>query len=319
MKIMKVKFWGVRGSIPTPLTFSNYKSSLLKILEIAASKDISSHEKRLSFINELSLEKTNLIGGNTTCIQIEYENSMLIFDMGSGIRELGYSLEKKITNKEITELHIFLTHTHYDHISGFPFFLPAYNKDVTINFYSVHKNLLSSLEAHQDFRFFPVSLGNMASNKIFHQLIPDEIIEVNNFQITNKELHHPGKSFAYRIEAGNKSVVLATDAEYINMSIEQIKSYLKFYNQTDLLIFDAQYSFDEEIQKIDWGHSSALYGLDISINAEVKKLALFHHAPDRSDDQICELLNTALIYKKSNYPDSTLEVFLARESAIIEI
>ncbi|MCK9211940.1 MAG: MBL fold metallo-hydrolase [Ignavibacteriaceae bacterium] len=316
---MQVRFWGVRGSVPAPLNGKQIRKKMLRVLEFAAEKDISTPQNREEVLDSLSKEECLVIGGNTTCVEVKTNDAHIILDMGSGIRELGYEIMSLNKNNKPMQFHIFLSHTHWDHIQGFPFFLPAYLPNYHLTIHSPHSELQKRLEYQQDFRFFPVSTDYMLAKKEFVQLERDEEIKINNTVVKHIELHHPGKSFAYRIESEGKSFVFATDGEYNNLSFEKINTYIDFYNQADLLAFDAQYSFDEEIEKIDWGHSSALFGVDISIKAGVKKLAITHHGPERNDDAIRKLCANAVIYKKKNYKEQELEVFLAREGLTITL
>lgn len=310
---MKIRFWGVRGSLPTPPTSYQLRHKLLKVLELASKEDISTQKKRELFLSKLDPWHTQLVGGNSTCVEVRANGTIIIFDMGTGIRELGEFLCKR-QGLQKSELHIFIGHTHWDHIQGFPFFQPAYKTGTILNFYTPHPQLKERLEIQQDFRFFPVSFDFMPAEKKFTQLAVDSEIEINKIKIKNIELHHPGKSYGYRVEHDGKVFVFASDAEYTNLPPERIEKYINFYKHADMLFFDAQYSFAEEIQKVDWGHSSALVGIDLAVKAECKSIALTHHAPENDDYAIQKLVNTAIEYKDKNYPAANLEVITAREN-----
>ncbi|HRI45607.1 MAG: MBL fold metallo-hydrolase [Ignavibacteriaceae bacterium] len=316
---MKVRFWGVRGSIPTPPTSEQIRQKVLRMLEKAAVRDISSQAKREAFINEFEDWEVGLIGGNTSCVEISTKDTLLIFDMGSGMKRLGDYLIKKHSSEGKIKAHIFINHTHWDHMQGFPFFVPAYGPNSELHFYAVHENIEKRINDQQDFRFFPVGLDIMLSKKYFHQIEHKSNVQIDDFTITNLELHHPGKSYAYKVTHNGKSAIYATDAEYNNLSKERMLGYIDFYQNADLLIFDAQYSFIEEIQKVDWGHSSALVGVDIAIKANVKRLGLFHHAPENDDFEIHKLLSIAQEYRKNNYPGNQLEIFIASEGLEIHL
>lgn len=316
---MQVRFWGVRGSIPAPLNGKQIHKKMLRVLEFAADKDISTPQNREEVLDSLGKEECFVIGGNTTCVEVKTKDAHIILDMGSGIRELGYEIMDLNKDNNPMQFHIFLSHTHWDHIQGFPFFLPVYLPNYHLIIYSPHSELQKRLDYQQDFRFFPVSTDYMAAKKEFVQLEKDDEIKINTTVVKHIELHHPGKSFAYRIESEGKSFVFATDGEYNNLSFEKISSYIDFYKDADLLVFDAQYSFDEEIEKIDWGHSSALFGVDLSIKSGVKKLAITHHGPERNDDAIRKLCANAVLYKKKNYKEHELEIILAREGFTVTL
>lgn len=316
---MKIRFWGVRGSIPTPPTSKQIREKILKVLEKAACSDITSSITREQFLNNLEDWEVGLIGGNTSCVEVSVDDTIIVCDMGSGLKGLGDDLVQRFTSEGEMTVHILIGHTHWDHIQGFPFFLPAYMPKTKIHFYSPFNNIEDRIRAQQDFQFFPVGFDEMESQKYFHQIEAGGEFTLNDIKISNIELHHPGKSYAYKIAHNNKTAVYATDAEYNNLPIARIFQYIDFYKDADLLIFDAQYSFIEEIQKTDWGHSSALVGVDLAIKAAVKRLGLFHHAPENDDFEIQKLLSIAKDYKNSSYPESELEIFVAAEGLEIEL
>lgn len=315
---MVVRFWGVRGSIPSPPKSSELQEKILRILEFSQGADLSTSEKRKKFLDSIEEQYTTFLGGNTPCVELQSGSTRLIFDMGSGLRDLGREIMHTMGGRDI-ELHMFVGHTHWDHIQGFPFFIPAYSPKTTINFYHRHPDLKGRLEGQQQFQYFPVSLDIMLSKRIYNELTEGQILKINDLTVRNIELNHPGKAFGYRVEKDGKSFVYASDSEYSNLPSERIKKYIEFYQGTDVLIFDAPYSFSEEIEKINWGHSSAIIGTDLAVEAKVKKLVLFHHAPENDDEEVYRLLNTALTYKSRNYPDSELSIVLAREGSDINI
>lgn len=316
---MKVKFWGVRGSLPRPLPPWEYRDKLHEILKLANGVDVSTKRKREKFLKSLPDTIGKFFGGNTPCVEAIVNGERIIFDLGSGARELGKEILDAHTKGEPEAIRIFLSHTHWDHIMGFPFFLPAFSSDFTLHFYSPHGSVKERLEYQQEKRFFPVSLDAMKAKKKFPAVKPGGRVNLGEVTVANKELHHPGKSFAYRVFHKGKSFIYASDAEYNKLNYQQIEEYVTFFQDADLLIFDAMYSFHQELVKVDWGHSSAPVGIDIAVKAQVKKLALFHHDPDNTDKEICELLDIAMRYKNETYPDSPLEIFLAVEGAEVKL
>lgn len=316
---MLVRFWGVRGSIPTPPDVLLIKEQMLSLLEYASGKDISDEYKRQILLQEYINETPLMIGGNTSCVELRSDDKIVIFDMGTGIRNLGRSLMSQTPEDGGSEYHIFLSHSHWDHIQGFPFFSPAYLPQTKINFYSVHPDLKKRLELQQDQLFFPVKLENMPSQMEFIQMEENCHIELGNLFIENRELYHPGKSYAYSVRNGNKKMVFATDSEYKDTTPEAAEKYIEFFRNADLLIFDAQYTFSEGIRKEDWGHSTSVAGIDLAVEAGVKRLALFHHEPENSDAKLRSMLTQAHRYKRINYPDAGLEIFLSHEGLEIEI
>jgi anti-anti-sigma factor len=163
----------------------------------------------------------------------------------------------------------------------------------------------------------PVSFDRIADTLRFHQLAEGEQIQIAEATITNIELNHPGKAYAYRVEADDALVVLATDGEYTNLDHASTKKYRKFFSNVDALIFDAMFSVRESFIKEDWGHSSALIGADFAKDANVKSLFLFHHDPTTTDAEIMKVLHETKEYLGPNrqYP----EVFAAQEGVEIEV
>lgn len=314
---MKVKLWGVRGSIPTPPLSSHYLKKLKEVLALANGKDLSTPDKIDNFVFDLEPRLNSFVGGNTSTTEIQYKDKLFIIDLGSGLRELGNTLMKP--DNKIFEIHIFISHTHWDHMYGFPFFKPAYDPRFTLHFYSPHGDLLNKLHYQQDFRFFPVSVDYMQSKKIFHEYNPESTLNFDGVEVSNIELYHPGKSYGYKFKTAENIFIFASDSEYNNFSSMQYYKYIEFYKNADVLIFDAQYSFDQELQRIDWGHSSALVGVDLAIKSNVKTLALYHHDPDNDDDIIYHLYENALIYKERNYPESKLNLILAKEGMVFDL
>lgn len=316
---MEVVFWGVRGSIPSPPTSADLRKKIAKVLELAAAKDISTPESREVFLNTLSPREIGFLGGNTPCVELRVNNKIIVFDMGTGLREFGEHLIKSGRLQDNPEIHIFIGHTHWDHIQGFPFFVPAYRPNTTIHFYFSHPHVKERLEFQQDYRFFPVSLEFMASKKHYHLIDANKPLQLGDISIKTIELNHPGKAFAYRIEHEGKSFIYASDGEYNNLPNSRINNYINFYKDADFLVYDAPYSFTEEMEKINWGHSSAMVGIDISVKAGVKTIALFHHAPENDDDAVFNLLEAAINYRKQNYQESDLEIVLAREQKMYTV
>ncbi|MCU7491668.1 MAG: MBL fold metallo-hydrolase [Ignavibacteria bacterium] len=315
---MFVRFWGVRGSIPTPPDNLQIKEQMLALLEYASVKDISDSYNREQVLQDFLGEKPPLVGGNTSCVELRTDGKIIIFDMGTGLRKLGHHLLNELP-REGSEYHIFLSHSHWDHIQGFPFFAPAYLPGNKIFFYSVHPDLKKRLERQQDFQFFPVRLENMQARMEFIQMQENCHIELGSLVIENRELYHPGKSFAYSVKKGNKKFVFATDSEYKDTTPSAAQKYISFFKDADFLVFDAQYTFSEGILKEDWGHSTSVAGIDLAVESGVKRIALFHHEPDYNDTKLYSMLTQAQRYRRINYPDSALEIILAYEGLELEV
>lgn len=312
---MKLKFWGVRGSIPAPKLSQSVQDKLQKALKQAGEShtDLTDVAAVSQFIKNLPLDVQNTIGGNTTCVSVETDEHFIIFDAGSGIRELGQYLMSREFGKGRGHAHIFFTHAHWDHIQGFPFFVPAFIAGNQFDIYHIHPYLPDVLKVQMDSRMFPAPFSALASTIRFHNLQEDETFTLGNLNIDNILLTHPGKAYSYRIKFGNDIIVLATDGEYKNLNQASLARYIEFYREADVLIFDAQFSVREALIKEDWGHSSALVGADIARAAKVKRLVLFHHDPSSSDSEIVSVLQQTREYLHHHHRRSLVMVDIARE------
>ncbi|MCK4979463.1 MAG: MBL fold metallo-hydrolase [Candidatus Delongbacteria bacterium] len=312
---MKVKFWGVRGSIPAPFSPDYYKSKVKEILLLALKKDLSNDEKINDFINELPIRLRTTYGGNTSCVTITTEEISIILDAGTGLRLLGKEIEEgKFINPTNDEYYLFLSHLHWDHINGLPFFAPLHSGNKKINFYSVHKNYQQILSDQQNAHFFPVSLESRPAEKEFHLLQEEKEILVGDLKIVPKKLDHPNDSYAFKVTDKNGFIVIyATDGEYRVGS--DINSLVEFYKDADILIFDSQYSSDELIEKTGFGHSSSEIGIDIAVRSNVKKIIFFHHNHDHNDKMIEDNLYRSIKYLEKNHPNNKLKIATANENS----
>ncbi|CAI2717937.1 Putative Metal-dependent hydrolase [Nitrospina watsonii] len=314
-----VTFRGVRGSLPSPLLSHDIEAKIAKVLEMAKPEDLKDESARQKFIESLPEPVRGCYGGNSACVQLEVGGKNLVFDCGTGLRMLGLDLMEGEFAKGQGEIHIFLSHTHWDHIMGLPFFLPLFTKGNRIIFYGAHTDIKERLMRQQDPRYFPVSFNSFTADVEVRTIDDQKSVvfgdESDPITVTWKEMDHPGKSFSYRVEYRGRSVVYATDAEYKKLSPEDLKPTIDFFKDADLLIFDSQYTFIEGVEKEDWGHSSTFIGVDIALEAGVRNLAFFHHEPTYSDFKLLNVLEQTRKYLTAIGGDSKLHCFLARESA----
>ena len=316
---MKLKFWGVRGSINSPLSPDQYRNKLKSILRLSAGKDLDDDGSIERFIGELHLSLGTTYGGNTSCVTINDEDSLLIFDAGTGIRNLGNDLlSGKFFNSSIKEYDLFFSHLHLDHINGLPFFAPVHIKDVKLNFYSHHKDFEKLLSLQQNFSFFPVSLESRPCSKKFTEIGESDAVSVGNFSVFSKALNHPNGSYSYKVvDRSDKKIVYATDGEYTARTI--VSGFYDFFSGADILIFDSQYNFNELAQRYNFGHSTAEIGVDAAVNSGVRKLVLFHHNHENDDEKISALYFSAVKYKEAKYSSSGLEIVIANEGMEITL
>jgi len=289
-----VTFWGTRGSIATPG------------------------------------RSTEKFGGNTSCVSFKLNNDYFIFDAGTGIRGLGVEIMGTLSDsKEEQTLNLFLSHTHWDHIQGLPFFQPAYHPAFKMKIFGSAKKdgmLESVLDGQMDSSYFPVPMSAFGSEIEVNEIKNDFPIDIGNSQITYQELDHPGGSLSFKLNTPNKTIIYATDHE-LNFHFDDNgeilnnsklgQEYLDFIQSADLLIADGQYTDEEYKTKVGWGHSSVSTLLKVAHRAEVKQVAVYHHDPMHTDTFLDELSATYL--QKYQDLEPLMEVFWAREGLTLAI
>lgn len=286
-----VRFWGTRGSIPTP-----------------------GH-------------KTRKYGGNTSCVELRIDGSLFICDGGTGLRELGVEL-----GSEPIAAHMFFSHTHWDHIQGFPFFTPAYAKNNTLYVYDVDRHdprirrlLLGQMQSD----YFPVSFGDLGA-RIESADLQGGRKAIDGTQVSCFEQTHPGRSFAYSFEKHGLKLVYATDNE-LDLKLRNADDvardptllrqvdpeFVRFVAGADLLVADGQYTDAEYAGKVGWGHARAFTVVDLAVAAGVKQCAIFHHDPMHSDEAMDALI--ARCQARARAHGSPLVVFGAREGLALKL
>jgi phosphoribosyl 1,2-cyclic phosphodiesterase len=292
--LMKIRFWGTRGSIPSPGP------------------------------------RTVRYGGNCSCVEVRTrDDELFIIDAGTGIRELGLAL----MNEQPVVAHILLSHTHWDHISGFPFFPPAFVPTNTLTIYAarnIDKRLEDVMAGQMEYTYFPVTLGDLPAELNYRELL-EETFTIGSAHITTHYLNHTSICMGYRIESHGRSVAYVSDHEPYGLALfgadppaERIgrglrdgvvhvgdRRLIEWIRGADLVIQDTQYTPEEYPKKIGWGHGSADYVTDVAIKAGVRKLALYHHDPLHDDDSIDQIVE----YCRARVAEegSELEVFAAAE------
>jgi phosphoribosyl 1,2-cyclic phosphodiesterase len=315
---MQVVIWGCRGSLPTPMPKAEYDQRTRGILE--AYRDAGSPEDIDTFIAARPFADCSTYGGNTACIEVTEGDHQIIFDSGSGIRPLGLKMMGGPCGKGQGDVHIIMSHTHWDHIMGFPFFVPAFIPGNKVTVYGCHPNIRERFEHQQVFTHFPVLLDQMASTKTFVQVDASKKWEIGPFRISSIPQYHPGDSFGFRVETDSGSFVYATDAEYTETTWDERQKHIEFFHGADVLIFDAAYSLVEAVEKLDWGHSSPFIGVEMANDADVKNLVLFHHDPTASHVKIDEALHKARrFYDEMPNKNSHCNVVTAYDSMTFDL
>jgi phosphoribosyl 1,2-cyclic phosphodiesterase/CheY-like chemotaxis protein len=290
---MLIRFWGTRGSIPTPG------------------------------------RGTTLYGGNTSCVEVRADDgTVVLLDCGTGARPLGLDLLSR--GAVVPPMHILVTHTHWDHIQGFPFFLPAYVAGARLSVYGARgldRTLEGSLSGQMQHTYFPVQLDELRADIAFEE-VAEERFRVGPFRVTSQLINHTTATVAYRLNAGDISIAYVTDHEpfwwerpkgrtahrFIHPGEER---HVAFVDGVNVLIHDAQYADSEYPAKRGWGHSTIEYAVDLAVRAGVKKLVLFHHDPTHRDAWIRTQLSRAR--RRAEAQKSAVEIMAAAEGDEIEL
>jgi anti-anti-sigma factor len=286
---LRVHFWGTRGSLPAPLRERAVRGKIRDALLAARGRTLDTPEEIDTFIDHaLPFSVRGTFGGNTSCVEIiTGGDEYLLCDLGTGVREFGNRVLAEHGRGEKHCFNIFLSHPHWDHIMGFPFFAPAYIPGNRIRVYGCHNVLNEVLHTQHSAPFFPVDFRTLASTIEFIVLDPGRTYEVAGLSVTSIKQFHTGDSFGYRFSRGGKAIVYSTDCEHKYTSLDESYPFVEFYRNADLLIFDAMYSLGDSVSiKEDWGHSSNVVAVELAHAARAKRLVLFHHEPVLNDRMI---------------------------------
>lgn len=271
-----MRFWGVRGSIPSPGP------------------------------------ETARYGGNTPCVEMRAGDEIFIFDLGTGVRELGAA-----TRGEPLNANIFISHYHYDHLQGLPFFGPIFDPRSRFTIRGPTRNgrsVKEVLSGHMQQPFFPVTVEMVFRAQLEYQgFEAGDRLKLNGVTVSAIEANHPGGNLAYRVDYRGKTIVYATDTEHANDRDAQL---IDFARGADVLIYDAMYTEDEYLgragsPKTGWGHSTWQDAVRIAGEANVGTLVLFHHDPTRTDDGLDDLLKLVKKQRKAT--------IAAREGLVIKL
>ena len=292
--------------MPSPLLPSQVKSKISAILERLTPSDLESPANRERFLADLPPWLFGTVGGNSPCVALNLDDSrgmfshsglsapeeLLVFDAGSGIRELGLAAGR--LNPRPGSYRIFFSHFHWDHIMGLPFFTPAYDPAVKIDFYSPVREAEKILSAQMSSPYFPVKMSAMNSARKFHTV--SGTVTVGGAAVSFKKMNHPGDSYAYKVDDGKHVFIHATDTELSTNDFIKNERNTAFFSNADVAVMDSQYTLGEAIEKYHWGHSAFSMAVDFAANWNIKHLVLFHHDPTYDDQKLYNNLQSAKWY-----------------------
>jgi phosphoribosyl 1,2-cyclic phosphodiesterase len=294
---MRLRFWGVRGSIPTP--------------------------------GPTTLE----YGGNTSCLEVRAGNQIIILDAGSGLRLLGRELLAEFGRRPL-ELTLLLTHTHWDHIQGLPFFLPVYqpqNRLRILGYEGARHGLETVLTSQMESPFFPIGLREVPANVEIEELKQMQFV-LNGVEVAAFRAYHPGMCVGYRLSFNGSSIAFFPDNELhregasAGTETTTIREHLtrmnndelsQFVRGADVLIMDTQYDLEEYSRHVGWGHGCVDAVVKLALNSKVRRLFLFHHDPDHDDAKIATMVEQAraLVAERKG----VVQIEAAREGLVVQV
>jgi phosphoribosyl 1,2-cyclic phosphodiesterase len=279
---MQVKLWGVRGSLPTPISPLSIQERLHKLLTAIAESGKPRDYKKI--LNQFP--DRGGFGGHTTCVEVSTRKTTLIVDGGSGIRGIGDELMKGPCKKGKGEVHLLFTHLHWDHLIGIPFFRPLFVEGNKLHVYTPLNDIEEAFKVLFQKPYFPLEYGSVAAEIVFHHIEPRKPYKIGDIDYASYRLDHPDPCWGYRFEHKGKVYSHCVDTEGLRVSREDLAEDLPLYQGVDLMVFDAQYTVSEMPEKVNWGHASATFGLDIAMREGIKRVCFVHHDPGASDEKI---------------------------------
>ena len=319
---LRVHFWGTRGSLPAPLRAHTVRAKIRDALFAARGQRLETDAAIDAFIdNSLTFSVRGTFGGNTSCVEIVTGgDEYVVCDLGTGVREFGNHVMAEHNPTAKGCFNVFLSHLHWDHIMGFPFFRPAYIPGNLIRIHSCHAALGEALHKQQSDPCFPVDFRALPATIEFVALEPGRTYEIAGLSVTSIKQFHAGDSYGYRFSRGNKTMVYSTDCEHKYSNLDQSYPFIAFYRNADVLIFDAMYSLADAISvKEDWGHSSNVVAVELAQAARVKRLVLFHHEPAYDDQMIEQVFADTVRFEEISRPGHKVEVISAYDGLELEL
>ncbi|MGA6971769.1 MAG: MBL fold metallo-hydrolase [Candidatus Binatus sp.] len=318
---MLIRFWGSRGSLPSPLNYRGVRAKILEAILASRGQSIESAEAIEKFIDTLPFAVRGTYGGNTSCTEIVTGgDEYVLCDMGTGSREFGNSVLAKFGPAKKNRYNIFMSHLHWDHLMGFPFFTPSYIPGNVIRIHGCHKAMLETFARQQSNPSFPVDFKTLGATIEFVELEPGRTYEIDGLSVQTIAQRHGGDSYGYRFSKDGKTMVYSTDSEHKFDTLDENYPFVKFFRNADLLVFDAQYSLADQISvKEDWGHSSNMIGVELAQLAGVKQLVMYHHEPVNDDRMLDKILAETRRYEEISRPEQARKLIVTSAYDGLEI
>lgn len=298
---MLVRFWGTRGSLPVAQRTPAIKAKVVRALMAANGQTFADEAAAAEFAErELDFATRGSYGGATSCVELEAgDTAFFICDMGSGLREFGIDAFRRCAQGHARVYHFFLSHLHWDHIMGFPFFGPAFDPGATIIVHSGHADAEEALRRQQEEISFPVPFDWLKARFEFVVHKSGDVFEVDGVTVRLIDQHHSHDSYGWRFERDGRSAVYSTDSEHNVDNMDSETAFEGFFRDADLVIVDTMYSLGDTVSlKEDWGHSSNIVAVDLCRAAGARRLALFHHEPTYSDEDISRMHAETVRYEE---------------------
>lgn len=322
---MKVRFWGTRGSLPVAPQPATIRAKIATALVAASGRSFADEAAACDFIDgELDFATGGTYGGATSCVEIEAggaSDAFIVCDLGSGLREFGLNAMARCAAGHPRTYHVFLSHLHWDHIMGFPFFVPAFDPGAEIVIHSGHPDAEQALRRQQEEISFPVAFDWLRAKISFRTLETGVPYAIGAVTVELIEQNHSHRSYGYKFtDAAGKSCVYSTDSEHKIDRMDAESAFVGFFSECDLVICDTMYSLADSISmKEDWGHSSNIVAIDLCHEARARRLALFHHEPTYTDADIQRMHQESIRYEELTREHDPLAVICAYDGLVVDV
>ena len=321
---MQVRFWGTRGSLPVSPKAATVRDKVVGALLAANGRTFADEAAARTFAEtELDFAAAHTYGGATSCVEVDVgEGAFIICDMGSGLREFGLDALRRCAQEgHPREWHFFLSHLHWDHIMGFPFFVPAFVPNSKIVIHAGHVDAEEALRRQQEEISFPVPFDYLRGDIEFRTLEPGRDYQIGAITVSLIEQHHSHSSYGFRFtDAAGRVAIYSTDSEHKIDRMEGEADVVAFFASADLVVCDTMYSLADSVSmKEDWGHSSNIVAVDLCHEARARRLALFHHEPTYADADIARMHRETIRYEELTRGDAALEVLCAYDGLVVDV